>query len=140
MKLFKLFLKGVSTNKINFLSDINKYLFINKFNKSNYFSIKNNDKLNYLNFINSLDSDSLYMVVPIVSLKGDPNKLYMVLGRSILITSFSSTDLLYEYISDKYSESLEDYNLDELEDYTLTFKYKKVIIDIDQLNKKFGNK
>jgi|SRR5580692_1970783 hypothetical protein len=137
MKLFKLFLKGVSTNQINFLSDINKKLFINKFNKSNYFNIRNNDKLNYLNFINSLDSDSLYMVIPILSLKGDPNKLYMVLGRSILITSYSSTELLYEYISNKYSESLEDYNLDELEDYILTFKYKKIILDLDQLNKKF---
>jgi|SRR5580692_10811904 predicted KAP-like P-loop ATPase len=140
MKLLKKFLKTVSTNKMNFLTEINKELFINKFNKSNYFNIRNNDKFSYVNFINTLHSDSLYMVVPIISITGNPDKLYIVLGRSFLVTSYSSTDLIYQYILDKYDESLEENNLETLESYILTFKYKKIVIDLDQLNKKFGTR
>jgi hypothetical protein len=136
MQIFKDFLKTVSSTKVNFLSDINKGLFINKFNKSNYFSIRFNDKINYLNFINSLDGLSLYMVVPIISITGNPNKLYMVLGRSFLVTSYSSTEIVYNYIIDQYTEASEEYNLEKLEDYIITFKYKKIIIDLDQLKNK----
>jgi hypothetical protein len=140
MKIWKYFLKNISTSKINLLADINKELFINKFNKSNYFNIRNNDKLSYLNFINSLTSDSLYTVVPILSLTGKPDKLYIVLGRSFLVSSYSSTEVIYEYILDHYNDSSDDYNLESLENYIITFKYKKIYIDLDQLNKKFTPK
>jgi hypothetical protein len=92
----------------------------------------------FYNFITNLNSNSLYTVIPMISINNNPNEPYMVLSRSILVSKYSSYRMIQYYIYAKYLKSLEDFGIDNLEDYTLVFKYKKVRLDIDQINKKFG--
>lgn len=91
----------------------------------------------FYNFITNLNSNSLYAVIPIISINNNPNEPYIVLSRSILVSKYCNYWMVQYYIYAKYFKSLEDFGIDNLEDYRLVFKYKKVRLDIDQINKKF---
>lgn len=136
--IYRHLLKNISINQVTLLSDINKEFFINKSNKSNYFKIRNFELEYFFDFIDGLDSNILYTVIPFISIKGDPNEPYLVLSRSILATRYSDYKIIKHYIYSKYLKSLEEFGIDTLDDYLLVFKYKKVEFDVNQLNKKFG--
>jgi hypothetical protein len=137
MKLFKKFLRQISTNEITYQHNISRKLFINKMNHSNYYHFKNYEMFYFFNFINTLSSDALFTVVPIISIKGNPEDPYMVLGRTFLVSSYSFPKTIFHHIHSTNLEALEQFNVNTLEDHMLVFKYKKVVIDIDQLNKKY---
>jgi hypothetical protein len=107
--------------------------------KSNYYEINNNFEMEYFyNFITNLDNNSLFTVIPIISIKNNFNEPYMVLGKSILVTRYSSYKLIHHDIYSKYLKSLDDFGIDGLEDFHIILKYKKVKLNINQINKKFG--
>jgi hypothetical protein len=134
----RFFLEHISRNNITLLADINKEFFIDQANKSHYYEIYNFEREYFYNFITNLNSNSLYTVIPIISIKNNINEPYMVLSRSILVSKYSDYKLFREYIYSKYLKSLEDFGIDGLEDFNITLKYKKVRLDINQINKKFG--
>jgi hypothetical protein len=134
----RFFLKHISINEVTLLSDINKELFIDQSGKSHYNEINNFEMEYFYNFITNLNSNSLYTVIPIISIKNNYNEPYMVLSKSILVTKYSSYKIIQYYIYSKYLKSLEDFGIDGLEDFHLILKYKKAKLDINQINKKFG--
>jgi hypothetical protein len=134
----RFFLEHISRNNITLLADINTEFFIDQANKSHYYEIYNFEREYFYNFITNLNSNSLYTVIPIISIKNNINEPYMVLSRSILVSKYSDYKLFREYIYSKYLKSLEDFGIDGLEDFNITLKYKKVRLDINQINKKFG--
>jgi hypothetical protein len=88
--MFKKFLKLISIDDITMLSNIHKEIFINQNNKSNYYEFRGFELDNFSNFVNNLDSNSLYNVIPMISSKGNPQDPYIVLSRSILVSKYSN--------------------------------------------------
>lgn len=103
------FLKNISVNEVTLLADINKEFFIDQSSKSNYHEIYNFEMEYFYNFITNLDGNSLYTVIPIISVKNsDP---YMVLSKSILVTKYSSYRAVQYFIYSRSHKSLEDFLL-----------------------------
>lgn len=125
----------ISINEVTFLHNVHKDFFIDKSGKSNYFSFKEFDSYNFNNFISTLNSNSLYSIVPMISINNTQEEPYIVLSRTILVTKYSDYKTIHKYICDRFNFSLDLYKIDELEDYNIVFKFKKVRIDISQLRK-----
>jgi hypothetical protein len=56
---------------------------------------------------------------------------YIVLSKQILITRNSNSLNLFNYISNKIDDSINLYNIEELEYFNIVFKYKQVDFDIN---------
>ena len=134
---YKNFLVNISNNEITLLSQINKEFFINNSGKSNYFSLVNFESQYFYEFITNLEFNSLYNVIPMISIKGHPNDPYIVLSNSMLVTRYSNHRTIQYYLYSKYLQTLKDFRMDNLEQYLVIFKYKKIQVDKHQINNKF---
>jgi len=135
ISMLKQFLKHISVKDITLMSDVHKDLFINNYSKSHYFEMKNFEIEYFYDFITTLSSNSLYTMIPMISINNNPDEPYLVLSNSILVSKHSDHRMIHHYIYAKYIKSLEDFNSDGLEDYTLVFKYKRIKLDINQITK-----
>ena len=99
---------------------------------SNYYECKDFHTEYFYNFIDSMKSNSLYMITPLILINNNKDKPYIVLSKSILISKYSSYKLIEEYLNLKYKEFLNDFNINELEEFYLILKYKKVYFDINK--------
>ena len=63
----------------------------------------------------------------------------MVLSRPILVSKYSNYLEVHRFISTKFNKALEDFNIDNLEDYSLILKHRKVRFDMNQVKRKFKN-
>ena len=136
--ILRKFLKLISIDSVTFLHSINKDFFIDKSGKSNYYEIKFWEIEYFSDFVNNLDSNSLYTIIPIISPSNDYNKPYLVLSRTILVSKYSNYKNIHQFLNDRYHESMNDFGFKSLEQYTLIFKYKKVKIDLSQIKRKYN--
>jgi hypothetical protein len=62
-----------------------------------------------------------------------------VLSRTILVTKYSNYKEIHHYTFAKYQEALKDFNIDKFSNFFkfFSFKFKKVRMDINQINKRF---
>lgn len=136
--MIRKFLKLISVNDITFLSDIHKDFFIDKSSKSEHFYIQSFEMDYFKDFIFNLDSNSLYTVIPLISINHDVDRPYLVLSKSILITKYSNYDEFHRYILTKYRNTKEDFGITNVKNLTIIFKVKRVKFDISQIKKKFN--
>jgi hypothetical protein len=124
-------LKRISITNITLLKDVNKHIQINKNGKFNYFYIPNLDYNKIIEFIENLEDDSFYTVIPILSMHGKDGDPHIILSKQILVSSFSNPNLINHYLIRQLDKTLIDFdfNLDNKFHY-LIFKYKKVEINI----------
>ena len=83
--------------------------------------------INFSNFINNLDSNSLYYFIPIIKINFDLNNPYIVLSNSILISKFSDYRLIHYYVYNKFNQSINDFKLDRNINYLINLKYVYII-------------
>lgn len=133
--MFKNILRTISITDITLLQDIKKDLFINKNSKASYYNCNKGD---LFNFILMLQSNSLYSVVPMLTIQGKSNKPYMVLSPSILVTKYSNIRVITNFLDDKYQEGISEFNIENQENIELVIKYRKILLDFDQINKKLS--
>jgi hypothetical protein len=76
-------------------------------------------------------------MMPIISVKNNPDEPYLVLSNPILVTNHSDYRLIHQYVDAKLSKASEDFGLDEDEGYALVLKYKRIKLDINQIKKLF---
>jgi hypothetical protein len=119
-------LKNTSNNKITFLSDINHYVEKNKSGKFKYFINYNFDIKLIKEFIDTLNPFSLYVMIPLISKTGKLNDPYIILSKQILITEFSNYITVNEFLAEQLNTFLTDFELREIDNYFLIFKYKKI--------------
>jgi hypothetical protein len=88
-------IKNTSVYQIDLLKDINKFININKKGKFNYtiisqFSLKS---LDY--FINNLESNSLYTIIPLISIHAKEDDPHIILNKQILVSKFSNPLIIF---------------------------------------------
>jgi hypothetical protein len=84
-----------------------------------------------------LQGNSLYSVIPMLTINAKSDKSYIVLSHSILVSRFSNTRILEQFIHDKHLESVDDFGIENIENLEIVLKYRKINLDLDRLNRNF---
>jgi hypothetical protein len=132
------FLSKISTNEITLLKDINYLIDINKIGKFNYYYISNLEFTGINAFIKRLHTETVYVIIPLISMTGRDMVPHIILSKSFLLTNESSTDLVQDYLNQQLDKVISDFGLSNLENgktFQLVFKYKSVILDLTKVPK-----
>ena len=120
----------ISTKNISLLKDLDQKINIIKHGKFKYYKMVNDLILEDIkNFINNLDDDKLYTLIPFISINDRYDEPFMVLSQQILITRKSNPILLINYIDNKTQDAFSLFNAKFDTNYHTIFKYKSIEID-----------
>jgi len=124
-------IKRISTDKITFLSDVNKHINTDKRGKFKYFYIPYFDEKGVVDFISKLDHNSVYTIIPLISIYGKNEDPHIILSKQILISNYSNPPIVSDFLFKQLEIANNDFafNFEDNFHY-LIFKYKKIIIDI----------
>jgi hypothetical protein len=117
-------LQLISNRQITMLKDID------------YYYIPNMERIGIINFISKLDSNSVYIIIPIISMFGKTSDPHVILSKQFLITNNSSSIIIHDFLNYKLDQAIIDFGLINLQDsnyFQLIFKYKKVSLDFSNL-------
>ena len=127
----------ISTKEITYLKDLDKIIKLNKYGRCNYLRIYEITNSKIWNFLKELEDNKVYTLIPYISANDRPDEPYIVLSQQILITPNSNINLLTEFITNKINNTINLYNITELEG-VIIFKYKQVKIDFQDKKLKIG--
>jgi len=122
----------ISTKEITYLKDLDKIIKLNKYGRFNYWRIYEITNSKIWAFLNELEDNRVYTLIPYISANDRPDEPFIVLSQQILITSNSNSLLLCDYINNKIYNTKNLYNITELEG-VLIFKFKQVKIEFNDL-------
>jgi hypothetical protein len=108
-------LRLISTNEITMLKDMNNLIHINLSGKFKYFYIPNMEIRGILNFIQRLDTEAIYTLIPVISMLAKDNDPHIILSKQILVTNNSSSKLIYNFLSLKLEQAIIDFGLTNVE-------------------------
>ncbi len=131
----KIMFEIISNKEITMLKDLDKRININKYGKFYYYKIYEFNNSNIWNFLKDLDDNKVYTLIPFISAKNNPNEPYIILSQQILITNNSKSLLLSNFINNKIIDTINLYNINNLENISLIFKYKSIKINFNEYNK-----
>jgi len=127
----------ISTKEITYLKDLDKIIKLNKYGRFNYWRIYEITNSKIWNFLKELEDNKVYTLIPYISANDRPDEPYIVLSQQILITPNSNINLLTEFITNKINNTINLYNITELEG-VIIFQYKQVKIDFQDKKLKIG--
>jgi len=121
-------MKIISVNKVTFLKDIDIYKKVKYLDKFRYFDGLDLENGKIRQFLFSLDDLSLYTVIPFITISGKLDNPYLILSRQILVSMNSNPIIIHNYIFNQLAIALDDFNIDNLNSYSIYFKYRKVSV------------
>ena len=122
----------ISTKEITYLKDLDKRIKLNLYGRFNYWRIYDIRNYKVWSFLNELEDNKVYTLIPYISANDRRDEPFIVLSQQILITSNSNSKLLCDYINNKIIETKYLYNITELEG-VLIFKFKQVKVEFNDL-------
>jgi hypothetical protein len=124
----------ISVSEITFLKEMDNRININKFGK---YCHKNLDfGYNKIwRFLNGLDDNKIYVLIPLISRNNRPDQPYIVLSQQILVSNNSNATVITEYITSKFDEMVGLYEFNDTTNLQLTFKYKLVDVNFNEHSK-----
>lgn len=125
----------ISTKEITYLKDLDKRININKYGKFYYYKFYELNNSKIWSFLNELDDNKKYILIPFISANNRPDEPYIVLSQQILVTNNSNSLLISEYINNKIIDTINLYKINSLENITFLFKYKSIKINFNENNK-----
>lgn len=128
----------ISTKDITMLKDIDLRVDIDKRGKFKYYYITNMDIRSIFAFINRLHDNTIYTIIPLISISAIDNDPHIILSKQILITNNSSTKIVHDFLSEKLNQATTDFGLNNLEEgqrFHLIFKYKEIVLDLTKIPK-----
>jgi hypothetical protein len=134
--MIKQLLHLISTKEITLLKELDKLIHIDKQGKFKYKNIPSFQLIHILNFINRIDDDSIYTIIPMLSMFGKDDDPYIIISKQLLVSRFSSSELIHDYLYDRMLIAIQDFGIENLENgnkYYLVFKYKKIILDFSRV-------
>ena len=119
-------LKRISIAQLTFLKDVNKHIEVDKRGKFRYYYIPYFETKGFKDFILNLDSDSLYTIIPVLSIYGKEEDPHIILSKQILISNYSDHKLIRDFLLKQLDKTVLDFEmiLDNKFHY-LIFKFKK---------------
>jgi hypothetical protein len=122
-------LKITSKDNINLLKDVGKHI---KFNKNGKYCFIPYSRLFLITqFIDSLETDQLYTVIPLISFDGKNENPHLILSEQILITKYSDPKTIFDFINNQLDIAIQDFGINNLDRFHyLIFKYKKIVLEI----------
>ena len=129
-------IKIISTNEITMLKDINNLISINKNGQFKYRYIPSLQITGLIDFISKLDNDSIYTIIPIISMLGNDDNPQIILSKQILVSNNSSSKVIHDFLMNKLEFAIQDFGICNLEKgnyFHLILKYKKVTFDFSKL-------
>jgi hypothetical protein len=127
-KLFDL----ISVKEISFINEIDYRIDIIKNGKFKHYRFFCIDEYHIKNFLNNLDDNKVYSLIPFISINQRIDQPYMVLSQTILVTKQSNHLLIYNYLHNKIDDFVNLFNIDSLNAYYTIFKYKSVEINFNE--------
>jgi len=124
----------LSTKEISFLNDLDTRIKIIKDGKFKYYKMLYLELDDIKNFLNNLDHDKIYTLIPFISVNNRSDEPYTVLSRQILITRNSKPVLINNYANNKINKAFELFNSDIKNSYYTIFKYKQVKINFKEFS------
>ena len=121
----------ITVEKITFLKNLDKHIKINKFGEFKYLKIFRFDSDRIKNFLEILDKNSIYTLIPMISIHCRREDPHTILSQQILITRRSNYLVLDSYLWDQYTLFREQFGIEKLQYYNLIFKFKKIEIDFE---------
>jgi hypothetical protein len=129
-------LKTISTKDITLLKHVNDTIILNKNGKFKHFYLLNCSKARLLDFLASLDNESLYTMIPLISMNGSDNDPQIILSKQILVTNLSSPIVIHDFLSTKIEQAIFDFGITNLENnlpFYIVIKFKKLTFDFSKL-------
>lgn len=126
----------ISTNEITMLKDINNLISINKTGQFKFCYIPYLEIVGLINFISKLEKDSIYTIIPVISMFGKESDPQIILSKQILVTNNSSSKVIHDYLNYKLEFAIQDFGINNLDNgnyFHLILKYKKVNFDFSKL-------
>ncbi len=112
-------LKRTSSKDVTFLKDVNNLIDVIKVGKFKHHYILNTQINLISDFINNLKDDSIYTIIPLISMFGKDEDQHIILSKHLI---------------SKLGIAIQDFDINNLEtDYYLIFKFRKVIFDLSRL-------
>jgi hypothetical protein len=102
----------------------------------NYKNIPYFQQIHILNFINRLDDNSIYTIIPLISIFGKDDDPYIIISKQILVGKLSSSEVIYDHLYDRMLIAIQQFGINNLENgnkFYLVFKYKKIYLDFNRL-------
>lgn len=130
-KLFDL----ISTKTITFLHDIDLRIDIIKNGKFKYYKFFSMEDKHIINYLNNLEANKIYSLIPLISKNDKIDEPFITLSQSILITNKSNPLLIYNYLYNKIDDSVNLFNMQNLNSYYIILKYKEVEINFKEYKK-----
>jgi hypothetical protein len=119
-------LRMISTNDITMLKDINNLITINKTGQFKFCYIPSLEIVGLINFISKLEKDSIYTVIPVISMFGKENDPQIILSKQILVFNNSSSKLIHDYLNYKLDRAIIDFGINNL-DNGKYFQFKQTL-------------
>jgi len=124
-------LKRISNSNITLLKDVNKQIQINKNGKFKYYYLPFFDFNKIIEFIDNLENNYLYTIIPLIFLYGRDEDPHIILSKQILISSFYNPRIINDYLIKQLEKIVDDFGINlENKFYYLIFKYTKIEIII----------
>jgi len=125
--IFTELLRNTSNNEITLLKDINKHIKTEKYGKFQYFYISYFQINEIRDFIENLEYDTLYTLIPMISIYGKDEEPYLILSKQILVTRYSNHITIDNFINKQLDTALNDFNF-KLDNkfHFLILKFKKI--------------
>lgn len=128
----------ISTKQITFLNELDNRIDIDKYGPFKYHKSSNFEQEDIKHFLNILENNKIYIIIPFISKNCRINEPYIILSRQILITNKSNDLLLSGFINEKIEKAIELYNMVDFDGYYSVLKYKTVDINFNT-DKTFGS-
>lgn len=124
-------LEYVSTEKVNFLIDLDKTINADKTGKCLHYQMFRLDNFHINNFLSNLDPEKLFIVMPLISINCKIDKPYLTLSRQILCSSQSDSKTIFNYLDSQLNNYFNEIKIDKFEDdyYYTIFKYKSISLN-----------
>jgi hypothetical protein len=118
----------ISTKDISLMKDLNDFFSVSPRGKYKYFSTYSYDLQHLYDFLQLLDEDNFYIVIPFISKDGRLNDPSLILSRQFLVTESSSIDVIRTYLFNQWVKADDHFNIGDLDNYKCYLKYRKVDI------------
>jgi hypothetical protein len=118
--------KLITQETITFMKDVDNHVEIRGIEKFKYCDIWDFNIQLIREFIYNLDDETIYTILPFVTISHKLKDPTLVLSKQILVTRYSNSETIYEYIFKQFELAEKHFNMGYIDRYNVYFKYRRI--------------